>query len=360
MEASTESDIGVSRVSGYYGPGAISAWWLLTIATLISSFYGEMVAPGVRRPPSIWNLFNIDPGVLASTGYPCVASFDLLYNLKAYTSDQHNVALYCAPLLVVMEAQLAMVLLISAVLGRGSLQDGRLRFTDLTLVLMFLLYFCIVHHVTVLVCIDKVLIFARNSIVPLGPWAWDEGASYVSECERNVDNYIKRLIYPDRTDSSGDYRPGDPRASNYEGSELIMWVFSIFCVLGIVFIVIGHSKGSFAVGQTRYDGCLGALALLLGVSLAWMFVWTIFAPLMLNILVLCESIVLRLLFMGIGTVFIPQSTASFLDLDQMAAFIVGGLIPLVMSAAPIAKRILERYRSSRSQLAALDNEEATV
>ncbi|KAJ7754070.1 hypothetical protein B0H16DRAFT_1543510, partial [Mycena metata] len=43
--------------------------------------------------------------------------------------------------------------------------------------------------------------------------------------------------------------------------------------------------------------------------------------------------------------FIPESGASLYDLDQAAAFAVGGVVPLVLSVKPLLKRVLARYRN---------------
>ena len=48
----------------------------------------------------------------------------------------------------------------------------------------------------------------------------------------------------------------------------------------------------------------------------------------------------------------PQSGASFYDLDQAAAFAVGGVVPLVQSVMPMLRSALARYRNRRAQAAA--------
>ncbi|KAJ7754038.1 hypothetical protein B0H16DRAFT_1543285 [Mycena metata] len=49
--------------------------------------------------------------------------------------------------------------------------------------------------------------------------------------------------------------------------------------------------------------------------------------------------------------FIPESGASLYDLDQAAAFVVGGVVPLVLSVKPLLKRVLARYRNRGARAA---------
>jgi hypothetical protein len=130
-----------------------------------------------------------------------MASFDLLYNLRTYTDDSHNIALYCGPLLVLSEAKLVMATLLAALDCRENLREdhnGR-PLLDTRFVLALLFYFCIVYQVALLVCINKALLLTSTSLVPCAPWPWNDGASYISTCEQHLDDYIKRSIYPDQT-----------------------------------------------------------------------------------------------------------------------------------------------------------------
>ncbi|KAJ7033207.1 hypothetical protein C8F04DRAFT_1105507 [Mycena alexandri] len=49
--------------------------------------------------------------------------------------------------------------------------------------------------------------------------------------------------------------------------------------------------------------------------------------------------------------FIPESGASFYDLDQAAAFAVGGVVPLVFSVKPLLRQMLARYGNRVAQVA---------
>ncbi|KAJ7754016.1 hypothetical protein B0H16DRAFT_754945 [Mycena metata] len=175
---STPPDYGISGVSGYYGPGAILGWWLLTIATTLNLIYGDTSpshsnspdtspshsnSPDTSsshsnspKPPSIWNLFNLDPNILAITGYPFIASLDLLANMHPYGTNPNNPALFRAPFLLIIESKLILFVILIT-LGCGQEEH---RVVDVVFVFTFLAYFATVHYALIL------HLFAVNSLFP--------------------------------------------------------------------------------------------------------------------------------------------------------------------------------------------------
>ncbi|ETS75020.1 hypothetical protein PFICI_13504 [Pestalotiopsis fici W106-1] len=339
-------DDGVSRVSGYYGPGAVGAWWLLSLTALIGSFTGDRAAPGGAKPPSIWNLFNIDANLLGAVGYPLVASLDLLYNLKTYTSDPQSMALYCAPLLILFEAEIIMAALLGGVGTR--IYRRQPRTIDFVFVALSLVYFYLSRRIAILVCIDKLVLFADHSLAPLSTWAICEGVHHISACQRTMDDYINRDFYPDILDQSGDSKPSESHATGYEENEVMTVFFILFGVGGTVSVglrsLLDEGWESLTYWYKVVDFFLAACFGWLG----WFIFWFIILPFVLNMVVLFQFVftmlLLKLFKIKLGGGMIPQSAASFLDLDQMAAFMVGGLVPLVMRAAPVLRRLLASCR----------------
>jgi hypothetical protein len=252
-------------------------------------------------------------------GYPCVASFDLLHNLRTYTADSSKIALYCAPMLVLMEAKLVMVVLFA------SLQpwESRRRL-DIIFVSAALCYFCIIHQVSLLVCLDKFLLFAPNfSHIPLRPWIGKEGATDINTCQQNLNNYISKGTNAERTvwASTGD-----------EEHEHLMRILGIPCALYLM------------LGWPRKTPLMLVFNAVIG-TFMWAIIWA-FLGLASELLFWPIMILMDIPDWHTGTRLIPQSAVSFLDLDQIAAFVVGGLVPLVISVAPVIRGIYERYWAS--------------
>lgn len=340
-------DVGVSRVSGYYGPGAIGAWWLLTLSVLIGSCTRNCAALSSTKPPSIWNLFNIDADILAAVGYPAVASCDLLYNLKTYTSDPNSIALYFAPIVVLFESELLMICLLVAILVRDP--EFLTPTIDLMLVALFLVYFYIMRQIALDVCMNKMFFFIFDSSDYRIPWCASDGHYHKSECQRSLDNCINGMNYADKPDHDGDHRPDESDDTDY--NEVLNNIFAaFFIVCGVVGIIYtGMKVRSRGSGWTSLDYWYNMMLSLwsasrfyfgmyLWLSLVWPIVQDAFSLLVLFVLDFVNpgsKIPVRLL---------PPGTASLLDLDQMAALIVGGMVPLVVSAAPLLRRRLARFR----------------
>ncbi|KAJ7033206.1 hypothetical protein C8F04DRAFT_633240 [Mycena alexandri] len=234
---STPPDYGISRVSGYYGPGAVLGWWLLTIATTINLICGDTSPSHSNSPdtspshsnspklPSIWNLFNLDPNILAITGYPFIASLDLLANMHPYGTNPNNPALFRAPFLLIIEGKLILFVILIALgvrVREHHLVNGVFVFT-------FLAYFATVHYALILACIEKLHLFAVNSLFPWVPYSWKDGASRVSVCETNIDTYLKHRLYPNWEEGVSNK---NGQADDYEGSELLLRTWSVFLIIG--------------------------------------------------------------------------------------------------------------------------------
>ncbi|KAF3012840.1 hypothetical protein E8E14_009923 [Neopestalotiopsis sp. 37M] len=350
-------DAGVSRVSGYYGPGAVGAWWLLSLAALISLSTRDRIAPGATESPSFWNLFNIDTDVIAAVGYPAVASFDLLYNLKTYTSDPHSAALYCAPLLILLEAELVIVALLCAVAMRVNRTGLRtIDFVSIPL-LLFLIYFYLSRQAAEWVCMDEVPLLRGYSLVPITPLVLTDGARRLSQCQQSTDDYIKS-VDSNNPDRGGDSRPGVSHVDNHE--EFSILAFGLILPGAVITLIVGHERLFLGSNCTRPEYWYNVIVFLLAASLGW-FGWFVFGfiilPLMYDIILLFQLVIWKIVFgvlrVEFGGAMIPKSAASLLDLDQMAAFIVGGLVPLVMRTAPVLRRLLAtlRHRLRRDNLA---------
>ncbi|KAJ7230034.1 hypothetical protein GGX14DRAFT_409871 [Mycena pura] len=292
-------DYGISRVSGYYGPGAVLGWWLLTIATTLNLVYGDVSPSRSNAPktPSIWNLFNLDPNILAITGYPFVASLDLLANMHPYGTNPNNPALFHAPLLLIIEGKLFLCVILIA-LGVRSDREGEHRLVDMAFVWVILAYFAMVHYASLLACIEKLHLFAFNSLFPWVPYSWKD-------------------------------------ADDYETSELILRSLSIFIIIGL-----GTVYRALRVELVKDLGFWDAVLVVCCYAVFMVAVRQLYDFLMLG----SGFLIAPILTHQWGG-FIPQSGASFYDLDQAAAFVLGGVVPLVLSVKPMLRQAWVRYRN---------------
>ncbi|KAJ7717265.1 hypothetical protein B0H16DRAFT_1611558 [Mycena metata] len=325
---STPPDYGISIVSGYYGPGAVLGWWFLTIATTLNLIYGDTSpshsnSPDTssshsnsRKPPSIWNLFNLDPNILAITGYPFIASVDLLANMHPYGTNPNNPALFRAPFLLIIESKLILFVILIAL----AVRQEEHRLVDVVFVFTFLAYFATVHYALILACIEKLHLFAVNSLFPWVVYSWKDGASQVSVCQTNIDTYLKHRMHPNWEEGVSNK---DNEADDYETSEALLRTCSAFIIVALV--------GLFSANRRDLVKELG---------------WPdIRNPALQVLLVVCCYAIFMVVSPRQWGGFIPESGASLYDLDQAAAFAVGGVVPLVLSVKPLLKQVLARYRN---------------
>ncbi|KAJ7717268.1 hypothetical protein B0H16DRAFT_1740663 [Mycena metata] len=329
---STPPDYGISRVSGYYGPGAVLGWWLLTIPTTLNLICGDTSpshsnSPNGRqnspKPSSIWNLFNLDPSILAITGYPFIASLDLLANMRPYGTNPNNPALFCAPFLLILEGKLILFVIL-IVLG---VRKGEYCLVNGVFVFTFLAYFATVHYALVRACIEKLDLFGiDDALFPLAPYSRKSGASQISVCQTNIDTYLKHRMYPNGEEG---VLNKDNKADDDETLAPPLIILSLYIIVCLV-AVFRATRGNFVKKLGWWDAGNLVLQVLLAVCC--------YAVLMVLTKQVADLLILAVGFLVAPIIsphqwggFIPDSGASFYDLDQIAAFVVGGVVPLVLS-----------------------------
>ncbi|KAJ7754045.1 hypothetical protein B0H16DRAFT_1543360 [Mycena metata] len=257
--------------------------------------------------------------------------------MHPYGTNPNNPALFRAPFLLIIESKLILFVILIAL---GVWQEEH-RVVDVVFVFTFLAYFATVHYALMLACIEKLHLFAVNSLFPWVVYSWKDGASQVSVCQTNIDTYLKHRMHPNWEEGVSNK---DNEADDYETSEALLRTCSAFIIVALVGLFNANRRD--LVKELGWPDTRNlALQVVLVVCCYAMFMVVtrqLYDLIMLAIGFLEAPILLSPRQWG-G--FIPESGASLYDLDQAAAFAVGGVAPLVLSVKPLLKQVLARYRN---------------
>ena len=344
--AATEPNYGVSEVSGQYGPGVVIAWLLGVFCVAIQLHFEATEPtspsqsrseeqsrsqerpqkPGDKRGWGDVKLKDVDFNLLGIFSYPFVGTLDLLRNLKIYTADPEKIALFYSPYLILREAILIFGVLITQQFLSQPRRESR-KTRPFYLYVAALGYLVLVQQIVGHYGMDSPKIRYAAIFYPLPPFvelsttATSSGG--ISEFTSHYNTFS--LWINTCRNSWASWRPLG-LATVHE--SIMGRIFVLGCaIVGAIFTAADPK------GHTDSRGMI-VLAFIFGlVFFSFIFHWTLMLLVVSPVCVLVDLICY-------DCSLVPRSSAALLDLDQMATFICGGLLPLLWTVGSIT---LERW-----------------
>ncbi|KAH8662297.1 hypothetical protein BX600DRAFT_437693 [Xylariales sp. PMI_506] len=321
-EQAERAAYGVSSVSGFYGPGSLTGWCLLSTAVFIQkAFKEESEAEGTL----FWNIMmRIDLFVIGMFAYPFIASVDVLAHMGIYVAGSGQVALLDAPLIVLTEARVAFAFVLLACLINAPKKHRNPHITAYFM-LGCLFYFNLAHAIAEMRCSGAGWTSYVNTVLPL---PYQELIMVPTSCTDNIRRYLTTFLHV----STKPY--GFIEEITMDGEVVLAEGIVKLLVFGVSLFTT-DLKLPGPCGEKLHPALTQALRSLFCCVAGWAILYK---------LILQTAITLLLLLaMGGRRRGIPQSDIPFYDLGQLAAFIAGGFLPFLWCVVTATVAHLDKH-----------------